>query len=323
MIPTSAMITTSPLSSVSIRFANEQVDFIAGNVFPEVVQDKKTFKVWQYDTSNMRRRVSKKANNTPADMVAYSGFYTARTSEPHKLGTEWDPADTKDLDAVVADVENDGAMTVMESLLIDREVEAATLATTSTNYPADLTSALISGTDTWVDAGGDPRGNAKTARIAVKARTGKTPNAMAISWTGFEHLQQNPALLDFLKYTSGQSISIEQLKGLLGVKYIFIGAAQYNSNMEGNSTQTLSDIWNDSALFFIYDPSQRLRKVCYGQGYYRNQLYSYRYEDPTRGSGDGRIQLLEQGWNYIQCAGSVVSSSDSDFTGGYLFRNVF
>lgn len=323
MIPTSQMITTSPLSSVSIRFANEQTDFIAGYVFPEVVQSKKTFKVWQYDTSNMRRRVSKKANNSPADMVAYSGFYTSRTSEPHKLGTEWDPADTKDLDAVVADVENDGAMVVMESLLIDREVEAATLATTSTNYPSDLTSALTSGTDTWVDTGGDPRACAKAARIAVKARTGKTPNAMAISWTGFEHLQQNPALLDFLKYTSGQSISIEQLKGLLGVKYIFVGAAQYNANMEGNATQTLSDIWNDSALFFIYDPTPRLRKVCYGQGYYRNQLYSYRYEDPTRGSGDGRIQLLEQGWNYIQCAGAVVSSSDGDFTGGYLYRNIF
>lgn len=323
MIPTADMITRNPLDSVSIRFANEATDFIAGYVFPEVVQNKKTFKVWQYDTSNMRRRVSKKANNSPADIVGYTGFYTSRTSEPHKLATEWDPADAKDLDTPVADVETDGAMTVMESLLIDREAEAATLATTSTNYPSDLTSALTSGTDTWVDAGGDPRSCAKTARIAVKARTGKTPNAMAISWTGFEHLQQNPALLDFLKYTSGQSISIEQLKGLLGVKYIFIGAAQQNTNMEGNATQTLSDIWNDSALFFIYDPSPRLRKVCYGQGYYRNQLYTHRWQDEARGSGDGRIQLLEQGWNYIQCAGSVVSSSDGDFTGGYLYRNIF
>lgn len=323
MIPTADMITRNPLDSVSIRYANENTDFIAGYVFPEVVQKKKTFKVWQYDTSNMRRRVSKKANNAEADMVGYSGFYTSRTSEPHKLGTEWDPADTLDLDAVVADVETDGAMTVMESLLIDREVEAATLATNSNNYPVDLTAALTSGTDTWLDAGGDPRLNAKTARIAVKARVGKTINAMALSWTGFEHLSQNPALLDYLKYTSGQSITIEQLKGLLGVKFIFIGAAQQNANMEANATQTLTDIWNDSALFFVYDPTPRLRKVSYGQGYYRNQLYSYRYEDPKRGSGDGRIQILEQGWNYIQCAGAVVSSSDSDFAAGYLLRNIF
>ncbi len=323
MIPTANMITRHGLDNVSIRYANERTDFIAGDVFPETVSSKKTFKVWQYDTSHMRRTVSKKANNAAADIVGYGGFYTSRTSEPHKLKTEWDPADTKDLDAVVADVENDGAMTVMEQLLIDREAEAATLATTSTNYPSDLTAALTGGTDTWVDTGGDPRLNAKTARVAVKARTGKAPNAMAISWTGFEHLCQNPALLDFLKYTSGQSITKEQLKGLLGVQYIFIGAAQYNANLEGNATQTLSDIWNDSALFFIYDPSPRLKKVCYGQGYYRNELYTYRYQDEERGSGDGRIQLLEQGWSYIQCAGAVVSSSDGDFTGGYLLRNIF
>lgn len=323
MIPTADMKTRNGLESVSIRFANEQTDFIAGNVFPEVVQDKDIFKVWQYDNANLRRRVALKANNAEADIISYGGFYTNRTSEPHKLAFEWDPADTKNLDSVVADVETDGAMTLMEALLIDREAEAATLATTATNYPADLTAALTTGTDQWVDAGGDPRTNAKTARIAVRDRTGKEPNAMAISWTGLQHLAQSPALLDHLKYTSGQSITIDQLKGLLGVQHIFVGKARYTTSMEGNATQTLSDIWNDSALFYIYDPTPKRRKVCYGCGYYRNSLYSYRYQDEKRGGGDGRIQRLEQGWNYIQAACAVVSSSDGDFAGGYLLRNIF
>lgn len=323
MIDVSAMQTRDPALNASIRIANENKSFIAGSVFPETVQAKKIFKTWQYDTSNMRRSLSKKANTAEADLVDYGGFYTSRTSEPHKLATEWDPADEQDNDEVVGDVEMDASLTLMERLLIDREVEAATLATTSTNYPSDLTSALTSGTDTWLDAGGDPRGIAKTARLAVRARVGITPNALALSYTGYETLRLNPNLQDFLKYTSGDAIPEEKLKSLLQVQHIFVGSALYNTNLEGNATQTLTEIWNDSALFFVHDPTPRRRVVCYGRGYYRNQLYKYRSEDPKRGSGDGRIQRLEQGWNYIQAAGAVVSSSDGDFAAGYLLRNIF
>ncbi len=316
-------ITRSPLESLSIRYSNELTEFIADKVFPPVIQSKRSFKVWQADTSNMRARVTLKANDAEADTLDYGGFYTNRDAQPHKISAKWDPADEIDADRPVADIENESAMAITEALMLAREVEAATLATTSGNYPSDLTAALTGGTDTWLDAGGDPALNSKTARLAVRARCGKEANAMALSRTGLANLQQNPALKDQLKYTSAGSIPVEMLKNVLMVQHIFVGGAQNNTNMEGNSTQTLSDVWNDSALFFVYDPTPRLRKVCYGQGYMRNQLYSYRYQLNERGSGDGRIQKLEMGWTYIQAAGAVVSSSDGDFAAGYLLRNIF
>lgn len=323
MIPIGEMQTRYPNESVSIRYANEQTDYVAGQMFPETVQAKSVFRTWQYDTSQFRRRLTRKANAAEADLVDYGGFYTNRTSEAHKLAGEWDPQAEADNDAELADIEQDVSMTIMDGLLIDRENEAATLATTSGNYPADLTSALTGGTDTWVDAGGDPRDNAKTARLAVRARCGKTPNALVLSYQGLQALSYSPNLIDFLKYTSGASIPVDVLKNLLEVQDIFVAKAQQNTNMEGNATQTLTEIWNDSGLFFVHDPAPRRRSVCYGRGYYRNRLYTYRYQDEKRGSGDGRIQRLEQGWNYIQAAAAVVSSSDGDFAAGYLLRNVF
>jgi hypothetical protein len=230
--------------------------------------------------------------------------------------------DERDFDAVVGDVEEDTAMSVMDRLLIDKEVDAATLCNTTSNYPSDLTSTLGS-TVTWASDGGDPEADARTARVAVKARCGKAANALALSWTAFEYLKTSAALKDRVKYTSGQSLSEEQIKNILQVQYLFICKAQKNTNIEGNATQTLSDIWNDSALFFVYDPAPRRKKVCYGIQGIRNEVKSRVFNDEKLGSGDGPVRFVETSWWYNLSAGAVVSSSDSDFAAGYCLANVY
>lgn len=322
MLNPNDFITRNAVESTSIRYGNELKDFIADYVFPPMPVGKELVKLWQYDTSNMRRRVTKKTSKSKADTLDFSGFYTSITLQLHKLQGDVDPSDEVNFDSVVADVTEETGMQIMEALMIDKEVEAATLATTATNYPADLTSTLAANA-TWIVEGGDPEANAKTARGAVKARCGKAANALVLSWTGLENAKQSPALKDRLKYTSGQSISEEQLKNLFGVQHLFVGAAQQNANLEGNATQTLTDIWDDSALFFVYDPSPRRKKVSYGVQPIFNQIYSHQYEDNTRGSGKGRIKVLEMGWNYKVAPGAVVSSSDTDFAAGYLLKNIF
>lgn len=314
--------TTNPLDSVSIRYANEQTDFIADNIFHPMPVPKSDFKVWQYDTSNYRYVSSKKSSKAEADTIDYSGFYTSKKAELRKLKGMIDPADERDFDAVVGDVEEDTAMSVMDRLLIDKEVDAATLCNTTTNYPSDLTSTLGS-TATWASDGGDPEADARTARVAVKARCGKAANALALSWTAFEYLKTSAALKDRVKYTSGQSLSEEQIKNILQVQYLFICKAQKNTNVEGNATQTLSDIWNDSALFFVYDPAPRRKKVCYGIQGIRNEVKSRVFNDEKLGSGDGPVRFVETSWWYNLSAGAVVSSSDSDFAAGYCLANVY
>lgn len=323
MLNPSDFITRNATEAFSIRYGNDQTDYIADMLFPPSPEtDKDLIKVWQYDTSQYRPSAVKKGSKAVADRVDYSGFYTNRTLELRKLAGEIDPSDIRNFDAVVNSVQEDMASTIMDRLLIAKEVEASTLATTSGNYPAALTSALAANA-TWAVAGGDPEADSQTARVAVKNQCGKMANALAMSWTSWEYLKNNPALKDRVKYTSGQSLTEDQVKNLLGVQYLFIGKAQQNTNVEGNATQSLSDIWNDSAIFFVYDPTPRKKKVCYGVQPIHNRLYSYQYEEPQRGSEDGRIKVLELGWRYTLAAGAVISSSDTDFAAGYLLRNVY
>jgi hypothetical protein len=95
------------------------------------------------------------------------------------------------------------------------------------------------------------------------------------------------------------------------------------TSLEGNATQTISDIWSDNAVFYVYDAKAARRTVCYGRTYMLDRLYTHTYEDQKKGSAKGRIKVIEKGWEYVQQAGAVVSSSDGDFAAGYLLRNVY
>lgn len=323
MLDPSQFITRTALDNFSIRYANDADAFIAESVFPSVMVDKSLVKVYQFDTANFRVPDARADSKAEANSVDYAVFSTAKTLVNYKLKGEVDPRDVKNADAAVADMKMGITKTIMDGLLLRREVEAATLATTSSNYPSDLTSALTDSTNRWSDTGGDPEANGVTARSAVRLRCGKEANALALSWTGLETLKTSPALVDRLKYVQGSRIPNEMLMNLLGVQYLFVGKAIKNTNVEGNATQTLAEVWGDNALFFVYEPTPTRESVCYGKTYMLNQMYSYEYEDVKRGSGAGRIQVIERGWEYVQAAGAVVSSSDTDFASGYLLRNIY
>lgn len=320
----SSFITRTALENFSLRAANEMTDFIADEIFSPIIVSKEAVKVYQYDSSNFRVVDTRKTSKAEADSVDYGVFTTDRTALLHKAKQEWDPADADQFDPVVANLQQDAALGVMEALMLYKEIEAVTLATTSTNYPSSLTATLAAGS-TWLDTGADPEGNAATARAAVKTACSKPPNAAAMAWTTFEKLRAAPYFIDRMKYTNGsanEEAFLGMLKAWLGVQYLHICRAQKNTNIEGNATQTLSDVWDDSLLFYVKNPSVSPKVMRYGANYTYNQLYTHQYQDEKRGSGKGRIQILEMGMSYVLGAGAVVSSSDTDFTAGYLLKNV-
>lgn len=316
--------TTTPLENFSIRAANEMSGYIADEVFTPVIVSKTAIKVYQYDISQIRSRDSRKDSKAEADLIDYGVFTTDRTPLLNKFAAEYDPADTANFDAPVAQLQQDAALTIMDSLMLAKEVQMATKALTTTNYPSALTSTLATDA-TWLVVGGDPEGNAATARNAVFNACLKAPNAAALSYTTFNALRAAPYFIDRMKYTSASVTEdgfMSMLKAWLGVEYLHISKAKKTTAVEGNATQTIADVWGDEILFYVKSPGQQLRTMRYGANYVRNQLYSFNYQVNERGSGDGRIQRLEMGWWYSLEAGAVVSSSDTDFTAGYLLKNV-
>lgn len=314
--------TTSAIEDFSLRAANEMQDFIADEVFTPAYIPKAQFKFYQYDLSNYREVNTQKSSKAEADKVDYGAFTTSGKAELHKLAVEIDPQDERDADAAVADLETDGALTIMERLMIRRERLMAAIVGTAANYNSGLTTSLTSGFK-WSDPGGDPESDVVTGKKAVKSICGRLPNAMALSWSAWLSLSQSAALKDRVKYTSGQSLTVEQVKNLLQLDFLHICKAQYNANLEGNATQTLSDIWSNYALLYVKDPSQRLRTVCYGRQFIVNEYNVYEYEDVKRGGPEGRIKVMEGQLEYVLKTTTVDAQSTAKIGAGYLVQNIF
>jgi hypothetical protein len=203
--------------------------------------------------------------------------------------------------------------------MLKREELAVTLATTTGNYPSDLTSALSSGSK-WNEAGGDPEADKVTADNALINRCGRKANAAAMSGNTFRKLKLSPNFRDRVKYTTGGPVTLEAVKAFFQVEHLFIGDARYDAALEG-AAASISDFWGGNVIFFVHNPSPKIEDVSYGHMYHFEAPFWTSVEiDPKRKGPAGPMKRVEVGSEYVLGKGYVVSSSDSDFAAGYLFR---
>lgn len=317
--------TRTALEQLTLKIMNERKDFVADEVFtPVYTPEKDLFKVYQYDGRELRDIDTASDSKSSAAKVDYGVFAKDRNTTLHKLGIDIDPRDEKVFDGAVADVSSDAAEALASHLLIRRERAFVTLATTAANYPASLSKSLVDASTRLTDAGGDIEAEAEAAHTAIRIACGKAPNAACLSWTGLQKLRRSPSVIARVKYAGegNRRASEEVIRELLGVEELIISKAVYNSAAEG-AARSMSDIWGDDLLFFVKDSSPRKKSMRYGAFYVRNEMYTYRAPDTKRGSGDGRIEELEMGWEWLLAPGAVVSSSDDDFIAGYLLKNIY
>lgn len=321
-IDVSQFQTRTALDDYSLQLMNEAKQFIASDVLPFKYVDKAQNKKYQYDASMLRDVETESTSKAAAAMVDYGVFTSNMTTKLHKLAAEIDPRDEAISDKAVSDIKFDQAANIMSRLMIRMERKMVALCLDATNYPAALTATLAAGS-TWIEAGGDPQGDSVTAANAVKLKCGQPPNAIAMSGTTYRLLQTSPAFKERIKYTNAGLVSDAAMLAYFGVKTLHVCDATYNTTAVGATvSNTLADIWDDSVLYFVRNTSPGLRSMSYGNTWVRKNFYSFEYLDNERGSGDGRIQIIEQGLEYEQTAGFVVSSSDGDFAAGYLLKNV-
>lgn len=318
--------TTTALEALTLKIINERTDFVADEVFtPVYTPEKDLFKIYQYDGRELRDVDTASDSKSEAARVDYGVFPVSRKTTLHKLKADIDPRDEKVFDGAVADVSADMADTIASHLLIRRERAFVSLATNASNYPAGLTKTLVDASTRLTDAGGDIEAEAEIALAAVHTACGRAPNAACLSWTGLQKLRRSPSVVARTKYAGSDGnrrASVDMIRELLGVDELVISKAVYNTAGEG-AARSLSDIWADDILFFVKDSTPAKKTMRYGAFYVRDQMYSFRAPDNKRGSGDGRIDELEMGWEWLLAPGAVVSNASDNFIAGYLLKNIY
>lgn len=265
------------LSNVSIKYTNDT--FIADLVLPMIKVAKQTGKYYVYDKSNLRIDKTNRAAGSAANEidfgVAPSGTFAC---DDHALkgfvaDEIQDQADAA-LNPLVDETE-----TVTEKLLLDRELNAATLLTSTANLTNNTT---LSGTSQWSDySNSDPIGDVRTARTSVHTNTFKKPNTIIMAKTVFDILVDHPAIIERIKYSQLGIVTAELLARVLQVEKVIVGEAGRNTAVEGQ-TDVLAYVWGKHAIVAYISPVVRIKMLTLGATFTYSQRLVKRWRDEDR-----------------------------------------
>jgi hypothetical protein len=174
----------------------------------------------------------------------------------------------RDASVVVGiDLGQRASRTGMNKILLQLEVDQATLATTAANYGA-ANKVTLAGADKWTGADGDPVADIDAGREAVRAQVGIYPNTLALSAVAFNAARNNPKVVARFQYNSAvpidaTAITEKMLAGLFQVDRLYVGKAIVSAEDGTNS-----DIWGNAAV---------LAYVPIGMTFQEEPSYGYTY----------------------------------------------
>lgn len=155
----------------------------------------------------------------------------------------------------------------MNKILLQLEVDQATLATTAANYPASNKVALAGGAK-WSTPTGNPIVDIDTGREAIRSIIGIYPNTLVLSAQAFNAAKNNPNVIARFQYNGSVNVEAAQitekmLAGLFNVDKVVVGKA-----IVTNDALVNSDIWGNNAVL-AYVPA--------GETFMEEPSYGYTY----------------------------------------------
>ncbi|SJM96038.1 major capsid protein [Crenothrix polyspora] len=156
---------------------------------------------------------------------------------------------------------------VMNSLLLQREITQATLATNLASYGAS-NRVTLAGATKWSAATGTPLTDVDNAREIIRMQTGIYPNVMLMSALAFNAAKNNPNVIARLQYNANVSpdattITAKMLEGLFNVDKIIVGKA-----IAFNDLNQVGDIWgNNVVLAYVPQSLIGIEQPSFGYTY--------------------------------------------------------
>lgn len=132
---------------------------------------------------------------------------------------------------------------VLGALSLEREYDSAQLARNAASYDADH-KVTLAGANRWTGADGDPTADISTAMEAIGDSIGIAGNTVLLSRKAFNAAKLNPKILDRVKYTSAQAVTIELLKALWEVDNIVVGGAKVATGQN----DAFGDVWGTDVI---------------------------------------------------------------------------
>lgn len=152
---------------------------------------------------------------------------------------------------------------VQNVMALEREKQAADLATNAANY-ASTNKKTLSGAGKWSDITSDPFSDINAGKEAIRGQIGEKPNVLELGPLVATALRSHPKVLERLSTaTDRPPATLAQLALLFEVDRVVVGEAVYH---DGTSFQ---DVWGKDALLAFTTPGsvQELGSPNFGYTY--------------------------------------------------------
>lgn len=233
----------------SLLLGMGQGSYVAEKLFPRLPQALSGIMLAKMGDEARRRYDLRRAPGgaTKRVNIKYEGkVYTVKQSAvdvpiPRELIREADESRKLQVGNYL-DISQIAMTTANDILLLDFELEVATVATSSTSYASGHTLALAGGTK-WSAETGTPVTDITAAADVIRKKIGKRPNKLMLSADAHHALIHNKQVKGYLPSSQLGPASLDQLKSILNVKEIEVGDAVWVDD-----TDTGRDVWGNNAI---------------------------------------------------------------------------
>ncbi len=255
------------LTDVANAWYNKQADFVANKIMPTVTVKKATFKIGQFDKSNLQMPAnSLRTGAAETKSIGYNRSYvTADPLEEHSL-KDWVYKDDYEQSDNPFDPESDTTENILQVMqVIDEKQMVDTL--TSTSIVTNNTT--LSGTSQWSDL--DHSSPITDIKNAAASALWVDFNTMVLGRNDYLTLLTHPEIRDYLKWSGQGGVTHEQLLsvvGQFGIQQILIGRARGNTAPEGTD-ENIQQLWSNDVLFAYVTDTPGRKQI---NGGYKFQL---------------------------------------------------
>ena len=296
------------LTQISIASMNKPESFVAQKVFPRVPVSKESDKYFIFTKSHtFRSEVEVRAPGTTVKHRGYALSNTNYQANEYATGIRVPYRIAENADAPLRPREDATNIITQDMLMFLENNWAAEFMVTGTW----TTNTTLIGTDRWDDyAGSDPIGNIDTAKFTINGLTGVPTSQLSLAMGAavWNKLKRHPSLLGAFGGGFGgmKVLTKQQVAEIFEVKEINVSEAVWNTNIEGNATQTLSRIVGKNCLVYYAPASPSLMEPACGYFFSKSVSEISAYDMPRH-----KAEAVE--------ISSIIDFKATDVDAGYLY----
>jgi major capsid protein E len=263
-----------PLTNVVVAYMQDNANFIADEVFPNVASDVQTGIYYAYDRTDWLRAEMKERG--PAAESAGSGWHVS-LQPPYYCRVN---ALHKDIDDQLRgnfrapfDLDRDTALWLGRQAMLKKEADFVanyfgTGIWTGATNGGDLTGVTGSPNANqfkqWDQAGSTPIEDLRKQKRNVGQVTGYTPNKLILGPQVFDVLCDHAEILDRIKYTQRGVVTEDILASVLGIPEVLVPAAVRVTANEGAASPTSTFDYGKAALMLYAAPAPSVMQPSAG-----------------------------------------------------------